>query len=99
MKLTPYEQETIINWNQGEANASVFTYDKSLMRKIDKIRSNNKAVSLLREGNGFREYSLPKKMITIKEQRKYSEETLEKLGRQAKERFSKKEDADNVTTN
>lgn len=96
MNLTPYEQETIINWNQGEANASVFTYDKSLMRKIDKIRSNNKAVTLLREGNGFREYSLPKKMIAIKEQRKYSEETLEKLRRQTKERFSKKEDADNV---
>ena len=90
MNLSPYERETIINWNQGDVNASVFTYDKSLMRKIDKIRSNNKAVTLLREGNGFREYSLPKNMISIKEQRKYSEETLEKLRRQAKERFSKR---------
>lgn len=95
MNLSPYERETIINWNQGDANASVFTYDKSLMRKIEKIRSNNKAVTLLREGNGFREYSLPKTMLTIKEQRKYSEETLEKLRRQAKERFSKRGDSDN----
>ena len=96
MNLSPYERETIINWNQGDANASVFTYDKSLMRKIDKIRSNNKAVTLLREGNGFREYNLPKTMLTIKEQRKYSEETLEKLRRQAKERFSKSGVAENA---
>lgn len=96
MNLSPYERETIINWNQGDENASVFTYDKSLMRKIDKIRSNNKAVALLREGNGFREYSLPKTMLTIKEQRKYSEETLEKLRRQAKERFSKSGVAENT---
>ena len=95
MNLSPYERETIINWNQGDTNANVFTYDKSLMRKIDKIRSNNKAVTLLREGNGFREYSLPKTMLTIKEQRKYSEETLEKLRMQAKERFSKSGVAEN----
>ena len=96
MNLSPYERETIINWNQGDANAIVFTYDKSLMRKIDKIRPNNKAVTLLREGNGFREYSLPKTMLTIKEQRKYSEETLEKLRMQAKERFSKRGVAENA---
>ena len=96
MNLSPYERETIINWNQGDANAIVFTYDKSLMRKIDKIRPNNKAVTLLREGNGFREHSLPKTMLTIKEQRKYSEETLEKLRMQAKERFSKRGVAENA---
>ncbi len=35
MALTKYEQETIIGYNNEEKIASVFTYDKSLIRKID----------------------------------------------------------------
>lgn len=36
MNLTKYEQETIINYNNEEKTASIFTYDKSLIRKLDK---------------------------------------------------------------
>ena len=34
MNLSSIEQETIINYNQGEAEATVFTYDKALIRKL-----------------------------------------------------------------
>lgn len=35
MKLTKYEQETIINYNQEEDMAQIYTCDKNLIRKID----------------------------------------------------------------
>ena len=33
MSLSLYEQETIINYNQGEAEATIFTYSKSLISR------------------------------------------------------------------
>ena len=36
MNLTKYEQETIINYNNEEKTASVYTHDKALIRKLDK---------------------------------------------------------------
>lgn len=35
--LTRYEQETIINFNAGEQIATVYTKDKAVMRKLDKL--------------------------------------------------------------
>ena len=47
MNLSSIEQETIINYNQGEAEATVFTYDKALIRKLERLREKNPAVELL----------------------------------------------------
>ena len=33
--LSKYEQETVINFNAGEQNATVYTRDKTVMRKLD----------------------------------------------------------------
>lgn len=35
MKLTKYEQETIINYNQAEDMAQVYTCDKNLIQRMD----------------------------------------------------------------
>ena len=37
MKLSPYEQETIILYNQGEAAADVETYDPKLLEKLNRL--------------------------------------------------------------
>ena len=37
MNLTKYEQETIINFNAGEKNATVFTLDSTVMRQLDSL--------------------------------------------------------------
>lgn len=67
MNLASIEQETIINYNQGEAEAIVFTYDKALIRKLERLREKNPAVELLREEKtGAREYRIPKSWIGIK---------------------------------
>ncbi len=35
--LTPYEQETIINFNNAEKSAEVYTCDKRLMKKLSAL--------------------------------------------------------------
>lgn len=48
--LTKYEQETIINYNNEEKTASIFTYDKSLIRKLDKRLSEYPDIKVVRRG-------------------------------------------------
>lgn len=56
MKLTKYEQETIINYNQEEKTASCFTHDLALIRKLDEFVRNGEAITVVREGDGWKEY-------------------------------------------
>jgi len=37
MKLTRYEQETIVNFNAEEPDAIVYTRDKAVMRQLDAL--------------------------------------------------------------
>jgi hypothetical protein len=37
MKLSRYEQETVINFNAGEDTATLYTRDKAVMRKVDAL--------------------------------------------------------------
>ena len=34
-KLSKYEKETIINWNEGENIASIYTFNASLKRRLE----------------------------------------------------------------
>ncbi len=44
MKLTRYEQDTIVNFNAEELDAIVYTHDKAIMRQLDAL------VTVSREG-------------------------------------------------
>jgi len=79
MKLSKYEQETIINYNNEEKTASIFTYDKSLIRKLDKMLSEMPDMKLIYRGEDFAEYSLPKKWIKVSFPRQYSDEQRAKM--------------------
>ena len=37
MKLSRYEQETIVNYNAGEQTATLYIRDKAVMRKLDAL--------------------------------------------------------------
>ncbi len=37
IKLSRYEQETIVNYNAGEQTATLYTRDKAVMRKLDTL--------------------------------------------------------------
>lgn len=84
MNLTKYEQETIINYNNEEKTASVFTYDKSLIRKLDKRLPEMPDMKLIRRGEDFAEYSLPKKWIKVAFPRQYSDEQRAEMAERMK---------------
>lgn len=72
--LTKYEQETIINYNNEEKTASIFTYDRSLIRKLDRRLSEYPDIKVLRRDEDWAEYSLPKKWIKVSFPRQLSDE-------------------------
>lgn len=84
MNLTKYEQETIINYNNEEKTASFFTYDKSLIRKLDKRLAEMSDMKLIRRGEDFAEYSLPKKWIKVAFPRQYSDEQRAEMAERMK---------------
>ena len=84
MNLTKYEQETIINYNNEEKTASIFTYDKSLIRKLDKRLAEMSDMRLIRRGEDFAEYSLPKKWIKVAFPRQYSDEQRAEMAERMK---------------
>ena len=85
MALTKYEQETIISYNNEEKIASVFTYDKSLIRKIDARLSDYPDIKVARRGDGWAEYVLPKKWVAIRFPRLLSEEQREAMANRMRE--------------
>lgn len=84
MNLTKYEQETIINYNNEEKTASIFTYDKSLIRKLDKRLAEMSDMKLIRRGEDFAEHSLPKKWIKVAFPRQYSDEQRAEMAERMK---------------
>ena len=58
-KLTNYEQETIINYNQADELADIYTHDKPFQRYIEK-ELGIKPYQII---GPAREYSVPKKWL------------------------------------
>ena len=77
MRLTREEQETIINFNQGEQTAHIYTCSKSWMSHLEN-KLGLKPTKLY--GTYAREYELPKTWIRKpRKPRKVSEERRAKL--------------------
>ena len=85
--LTKYEQETITLSNAGEQVASVYTADKAVMRKLDKLVAEFPEVyQLVSQTDISKTYSMPKSYVSYrkprrlsKEQRALAKERMEKL--------------------
>ena len=84
MSLTKYEQETIINYNQAEHLASCYTHDKSLMLKLDRLIEKGEAITVVREGDGWKEYKFPKKCVKVRFPRKLSDEQRQEMAERMK---------------
>lgn len=63
--LTNYEKETIINYNNEERTAQVFTYHRALQNKLNKLLGVNPDISVLRKGDEWTEYIVPKSWIKV----------------------------------
>jgi len=59
-KLTNYERETIINFNEGDNMASIFTYNKTWQKHLEKKLGLKPTMD---NGYGGRGYEISKKRI------------------------------------
>lgn len=77
MELSKLEQETIILFNEAESTASVYTHNKKLREKLERLslRYPEKVVLERPERGGAVTYTVPKKSIVVQEP--YSDERRE----------------------
>ena len=96
--LTKYEQETIINYNQEEGTAHCFTRDKALIHKLDDLCLKSTSIIVVREGDGYKEYTFPKKWVKVKMPRQLSDENRQKAAERARRNFGRRKVTDDGRT-
>lgn len=75
MKLSLYEQETIINYNREDATATVYTRDPGVMRKLDRfVISFPEAYKCIGKTDIDKTYEIPKSYVNYRRPRKMTEE-------------------------
>lgn len=74
MKLSKYEEETVVLYNEADSTASVYTHDPKLKEKLKRLSEKYPAKIVFNTENssGGVTYIVPKKCVLIKEP--YSEE-------------------------
>jgi len=92
--LTNYERETIINYNEGEDTASVYTHSPKLRRRLEKLAQERPKECRLFKVTHFGkteavEYYIPKAWIKINPSRILSETEKEQRRAAAKANFAK----------
>lgn len=87
--LSRYEKETIINFNQEEANCSIYTCDDAWMRKMDELMKKDARIMLETKDKYSKTYLCPKKWVKVLAPRVLTEEKRQKLIIQLKKNFAK----------
>ena len=78
MKLSRYEQETIVNYNAGEQTAALYTRDRAVMRKLDTLVADFPGTYKLTGQDGIsKTYSFPKSYVSYRKPRKLDREQRE----------------------
>lgn len=90
MALSKLEKETIITYNEAEAEAEIYTYNRPLQRKLEKLAQERpeEVKILCADKTGSKTFRLPKKFVTVRASRQISPELREEMAQVAKERFS-----------
>ena len=79
MKLSRYEQETIVNYNAGEQTATLYTKDKAVMRKLDTLVTDFPDIyKLIEQDEVSKAYSFPKSYVSYRKPRAVSVEQRER---------------------
>lgn len=84
--LTKYEMETVVNYNAAEQRATVYTRDKSVMRRLDRLVVDYPdTYKLINQTDIDKTYSMPKTYVNYRKPRVLSDKQRE----QARQRMSK----------
>ena len=74
MRLTRYEQETVINFNAGEKMATIYTADPAVIRNLDSLVTGYPdTFKCIKEDNISKTYEMPKGSVTYRKPRRLSE--------------------------
>lgn len=79
MKLSLYEQETVILYNQADAAAEVYTHDPKLMEKLTRLSRKHPDQVARKDAHNF---TVPKRCVCVREP--YSEERRRAASERAK---------------
>lgn len=63
-KLSLVEQETIINYNQAEAVAEIYTHDPRLIKKLEQLASKHPEQITRKDAHNF---LVPKRCVSVRE--------------------------------
>ena len=78
MNICRYEQETIINYNAAEQTATVYTRDKTVMRRLDAlVKGFPDHYRLIGETDIDKTYEMPKSFVSYRKPRRLSDEKRE----------------------
>lgn len=78
MKLSRYEQETIVSYNADEQTATIYTRDKAVMRKLDTLVADfPDTYKLVKQDEVSKTYSFPKSFVSYRKPRAVSMEQRE----------------------
>jgi hypothetical protein len=89
MSLTKYEKETIINFNQEDSVASIYTCDEKWIRDLNNLCKRDSRIHLDSKDDVSRTYIIPKKAIKIRLPRLLSASEREKRVLQAKKNLKR----------
>lgn len=79
MKLSRYEQESILNYNAGEQTATLYTRDKAVMQKLDTLVADYpNTYNLIGQDEVSKTYSFPKSYVCYRKPRTVSTEQRER---------------------
>ena len=89
MKLTNVEKETVINFNEAECTASIYTHNEALKRQLLELCQTHpeQVRQIAANGWGGLTFELPKKWLKVSPPRKPSPAQLEVLMRMTQERM------------
>ena len=77
-KLSKYEKETIINWNEAESVASIYTFNTDLKRRLAEFSRKYPLLCRLERSTpeGSMTYLIDKSRLSVRLVPPYSEERL-----------------------
>lgn len=87
MKLSKYEKETIINWNEAESTASIYTFNADLKRRLAEFSRKYPQLCRLERSTpeGSVTYMIEKSRLSLRLVPPYSEERLAAARKYAKQ--------------
>ena len=92
MKLSRYEQETIVNYNAGKKTTTLYTRDKAVVRKLDTLVADYPdTYKLTGQDELSKTYSFPKLYVSYRKPRIVSVEQRERAKQMMIERNKGKE--------